>query len=209
MALVTLTEFKSSVYYRDVWTDSQVQDALDYSEARFYEFTRRDRLGYWLEERALTLTLDGTGHRLLRSPYPIISVTSVIIIGQDGTETDVTSEVRARGHFLWREDGWPYGFANVKLTGTFGDPRFVGQSIPRDVKEAVMRLAYRKLQRDRIAGERSYERRAPGPTEPIPPPTLTGDRETDAIIRTYTVNDLTAAVDIRGPWQDETTDAQV
>jgi len=203
VALVTLEEFKSSKYYSENFTDEQVQYALSYAEERFYVLTNREKHGYWMESRELTLELDGTGHRLLRSPYPVLGVAGVTIIGEDGSQEDVTSSVRARGHFLWYKDGWPYGFANVRVQGTFGDPRYAGKSVPDDVKEAVMRLAWRKLRRDRIAGERNFERRAPGPTEPIPPPTLTGDREVDGIIRSYMIEDLSSALDIRGPYEDE------
>lgn len=194
--LVSLEEFKSSRYYRADWTDSECQEALEYAEERFYRFTNREKHGYWLEPRELALSLDGTGHKLLRSPYPVLSLSSVVLRTREGEE-DVTAEVTFRGHYLHREDGFPYGFANVSVSGAFGDPAYAGRAIPRDVKEAVMRLAYRKLLRTRIAGERLYERRAPG--EEVPPPTLTGDRETDAIIRTYTVGDITGTLDLRGP----------
>lgn len=205
--LVALDEFKSSRYYDSNagWADEEVTEALVYAEDRFYRLTGRHRWGYWLQPRTLTLNLDGTGKRLLYSPYPLLVLDSCQVAYSGGTQ-DVTSEVRWRNHFLFLTAGWWEGFANVTVTGAFGDPAYISvtdegarANVPEDVREAVRRLANRKLRHLRIAGEQLSERRPPTPSEPVPPPTLTGDREVDGIIRSYTVRRPLHALDVRGP----------
>lgn len=197
--LVTVQEFQESRYGRPSYTDAQVREALEYAEQRFYSLTNRDRYGYWLEPRALTLRVHGTGTSLLRLPYPVLVVTKVELVGADGSRQDITEAVRAHGHFLHRtDDVFPEGFANVEVEGEFGDPFYAGRPVPADVKEAVCRLAHMKLRRHRlIAGEEIEEHRPP--TEPPPPPTLTGDREVDGILKTYFVAPPLGYLDLRGP----------
>lgn len=208
--LVSVAEFKASPYYTDKYTDQAIQSALDYAEDRFYELTNRAAFGYWFHPREVEMVLDGTGTRLLRARYPILRLLYCGVIDRlDGTVADITSAVRVREHFLWYRPGFREGFANVHVIALCGDPQYAaveaaesGESgllgyVPTDVREAILRLADLKLRRKRIAGEEVVERR-PGVTPP-PPPTFTGDREVDGIIRTYTVARPLDLVDIRGP----------
>jgi len=233
--LVTPTEFEASRYYKADWKD-EVPFALSYAESRFYQLTQRERWGYWMERKTLTMHLDGTNTRILRCPYPLLKIESCVIKSPGG-DVDVVEDVRFRGHFLWLAEKWLEGFANITLTGEFGDPKYALASVtvepgseeeipssedeeipssedeeedeeeeilgnvPADVKEAVMRLANMKMRHYRIAGERLQERRPPD--EPVPPPTITGDREVDGIIRSYTVQDISYLLDIRGPMTDD------
>ncbi|MCS7240829.1 MAG: hypothetical protein NZ651_06265 [Candidatus Bipolaricaulota bacterium] len=205
--IVDLQDFQRSRYWREGLNPQEVEAALRYAEERFYTLTNRHRYGYWFEPKELEIFLDGTGSQLLRSPYPIVEVIEVKVITAFGT-FDITARVRARGHFLYRLDGaFPEGVANIQLLAAFGDPAYVQQEIPEDAREAVRRLAYNKLRFYRIAGEELDERRPP--TESPPPPTLTGDREVDGIIRSYTIESPLFYLDIRGPIETpESEDAQ-
>lgn len=198
--LVSVAEFLDSRYCRPEWED-KAPEMLQYGEDRFYQLTKRNQWGYWIQPKTRTVTLDGNGSRLLRTPYPLIDLHECVVYSEGAAgvvEDDVTDAIRFRSHFLHHHRGFPNGFANVVLTGDFGDPAFVEKDVPDDVKECIMRLAHMKLTRARIAGERVHERRPPG-DEPVPPPTMTGDREVDGIIRSYTVRDMTVLVDFRAP----------
>lgn len=198
--LATVEQFVASPYYQSSYSESAILEALRYAERRFYELTNREKYGYWLEPRRVTMSLDGTGGRLLRTKYPVLKLLSCeIITSITGEYLDITNSVRLRNHFLWYRDGFPEGFANVRVVALCGDPHYgEGADVPEDVREAVLRLADLKLRRKRIAGEEVSERR-PSANPPPPPPTLTGDREVDGIIRTYTITRPLDMVDIRGP----------
>lgn len=189
--LVTLDEFKASAFYNSNLQDDQILQALDQAEARFYSLTNRDHLGYWFIERTVEKTLHGNGLTFIRFPYPVLEVVSVILLD---TGEDVTSDVRAWGsHYLYYPDGWPDGTANIVVRAKVGDPAYaLDGTVPLDVKRAIMRLARNYLTGDRIAGERYIDRRPPSDEAP-PPPTLTGDREVDGIIRSYVVGDISGA----------------
>ncbi len=205
--LVTLQEFRSSVYNNPNYSDAAILEALDYAERRFYEWTGRARFGYWLEPKRATIRLDGTGTRLLRSPYPILTLVSCKILTVEGMMT--VEGVRVRRHILWYRDRFPEGFANVEIDAYFGDPNYAqwDATVPRDVKEAILRLADLKLRRKRIAGEEVTERRPE--SSPPPPPTITGDREVDGIIRTYTLAAPLGMLDLRGPLTPDEEELEV
>ncbi|MDD3493522.1 MAG: hypothetical protein PHZ19_08520 [Candidatus Thermoplasmatota archaeon] len=189
--LATLEDFRASPYNKQEYSDGVILSALKYAEARFYEFTNRGKFGYWLEPRQVSMVLDGTGARLLRTTYPVLKVIECTIIDSpDGTARDVTNEVRIRRHFIWRREGFREGFANVRLVALCGDPAYAvlpeedsesaesGEAeptIPPDVTECVLRIADLKLRRKRVAGEEVSERRPSANPQP-PPPTITGDR---------------------------------
>lgn len=195
--LVTVEEFKASRYYKSDWPDTEVEKALLYAESRFYILTNREKFGYWFEPRELTLVLDGTGGRLLRSPYPVLRIYEARVLTKEGEE-DVTDLIRHRGHFVYFPSTWEEEFANVTIRADFGDPAYADRPVPEDVKEAIKRLANMKLRRHfRVAGEELAERRPP--TEEPPPPTITGDREVDQIIRSYYVSPPLFFLDLRGP----------
>jgi hypothetical protein len=198
--LVHLDEFKASAYWKDSFSDEQVEKALSYAERRFYALTKREQYGYWFEPKRCVLRLDGTGTSLLQLAYPLVNLVDVRILYAAGALL-ITDFCRFRGHFLHYVAGeFPEGVMNVQVTGDFGDPKWNG-TVPDDVKEAVMRLAFMKLRRHyRIAGEELLERRAPD--QPPPPVTYTGDREVDGIIATYTIKPP-VFLDIRGPISPE------
>jgi len=198
--LVPLEEFKASAYWKDSFSDEQAEKALSYAERRFYALTKREQYGYWFEPRRCILRLDGTGTSLLYLPYPLVNLIDVRIIYAAGY-LFITDFCRFRGHFLhYTASVFPEGIMNVQVTGDFGDPKWAG-TVPEDVKEAVMRLAFMKLRRHyRIAGEELLERRAPD--QPPPPVTYTGDREVDGIIATYTIKPP-VCLDVRGPISPE------
>ncbi|MEN3007250.1 MAG: hypothetical protein ABC578_06250 [Candidatus Methanosuratincola petrocarbonis] len=189
--LVTLDEFKQSAFYDSSISDEQATNALDQAEARFYSLTNRDHLGYWFIQRQVEKILHGTGTTFLRFPYPVLEIVSVVLLD---TDEDVTSAVRAWGsHYLYYPDEWPEGTANIKVVAKAGDPAYAATgTVPLDVKRAIMRLARNYLVNDRIAGERYIDLRPPSDEAP-PPPTLTGDREVDGIIRSYSVVDVSGS----------------
>ncbi len=207
--LVTLAEFKASPYWNDKYTDDAILSALRYAEQRFYEYTNRGKYGYWLQGKKAKMVLDGTGTRLVRTNYPVLQLISCKMITGPNTTVDITDQVRSRLHYLWYRGGFREGFANVVVEAYCGDPAYarladdsgesgaVDSGVPEDVKEAILRLADLKLRRKRIAGEEIVERRPDA--RPVPPPTYTGDREVDGIIKTYTITSPMDMLDIRGP----------
>ncbi|MEN3011005.1 MAG: hypothetical protein ABDI20_08630 [Candidatus Bipolaricaulaceae bacterium] len=199
--IVTLEEFRESRYWRDNMDEAQVEEALRYAEERFYALTNRAKYGYWLEPKVEEFALDGTGTRLLRAPSPVLEVLEVQVLTETGP-LPITENVRPRGHFLYRLDGvFPEGVGNVRVKAKVGDPLYARRGIPEDAKEAVRRLAFLKLLRHvRIAGEQLDEHRPP--TEPPPPPTLTGDREVDGILKTYYLTPPLGYLDLRGPVEE-------
>lgn len=194
--LASLADFRASKYNDPTWTDEQVQEALDYAEARFLRLTNRDRTGMWFVPRELTVFVHGTGSECVRVPYPVLSLSQVVVIEENGLTTEITQDVRYHGRFLWYDGTFPRGFKNVQIVGTFGDPRY-GGTVPEDVKEAILRFAWLKLRRSRLAGERVTDFRPPPSDGNVPPPTYTGDRELDGIIKSYIVDDITGGFDFR------------
>lgn len=191
LTLVTVEEYVASAFSGDVSaTDAQVAWALGTAEARFYSLTRRQTLGYWFLPTDVEMVCHGCGDTLLHVGYPVLKITSVKLNG-----VSITDYVKSwRSHYLYYAGVWTEGFANIDLQITVGDPEYApAGTVPLDVKRAIMRLARNYLIGDRIAGERYIERR-PASDEAVPPPTITGDREVDAVIRTYTVHDLTGGM---------------
>jgi len=201
--LVTLTEFKSSVYWepKRSWTDTQVQQALDFAIDRFYRFTKRSESGYWLEPVETTLTLHGTGLAVLRCPYPMLSLSSVTVDDVDVT-TDVT--FRPGGHYIWRKtEGNTFGAKptatvplvplNVVVVGTCGDP-LTQLAIPWDVKDCVMRMVWHHLRKERLAKARTDERIGPSKAPVIG---LTNDPSVLETLMRWSKADLTKTFDFR------------
>lgn len=194
MALVTLDEFKSSAYWESSrnWSDAQAQQALNVAEARFYRLTLRDRYGYWLEPVEKSLKLHGTGLAVQRCPYPVLGLSAISV-----NDTDVLDNVDYKGHYIFAKDGqaiFKKGTLNVVLTGTFGDPDYAGQDIPWDVKDAVMRMAWHHLRRERLTNERVASVRGPG----APPPyNNSTDPQVKEVIQAWTKRDLTRVFDFR------------
>lgn len=173
MALVTLAEFKDSVYSdaNRSWTTPQLQQALSFGESRFYSGTGRDKLGFWLEPRELSVTLHSTGLPSIRCPFPVLELVAVLVDG-----SDITSECKHKGNYIFR-NGSTFGVApasvetmtyvDVEVTAKFGDssPRIVRDAdqmttIPWDVKDCVMRIAWHWLKRERIEVDQGSSRNA-------------------------------------------------
>lgn len=127
----------------------------------FYSRTNRHLLGYWIEPRELTLKLNSTGLPSLRCPYPVLGLVAV----EDGG-IDITDSVTFNGHFLFYNGG-SFGtlpssisrteFATIVVTGKFGDPgdrilrdADLNPTIPWDIKDCVMRIAWHQLRRERV-----------------------------------------------------------
>lgn len=151
--LVSVAEFKASPYYTEKYTDSAIQQALDYAERRFYELTNRAEFGYWFRPGRSRCSWTGPG-RLLRARYPIVQLLYCGIIERlDGTETDVTSSVRVRNHFLWYRPGFREGFANVHVIALCGIPDLLewspGRAGPRS------RASFPRTSRRRCSGWRT------------------------------------------------------
>ena len=194
MALVTLDEFKSSTYWETSrnWEDGQAQQALNVSEGKFYRLTFRDRYGYWLEPVGRTLKLHGTGLAVQRTPYPVLGLTSISI-----GDIDVSDNVDFKGHYIFSVDGlaiFTKGHLNVVIEGSFGDPDYAGQDIPWDVKDAIMRMAWHYLRKERITNERVASVRGPGT---VPPFNSSTDPQIREAIQAWTKRDLTRVFDFR------------
>ncbi len=189
--LVSVAEFKESAHYRDTHghSDDEIAGALNLAETRFYKLTRRDKYKYWFVPKEQTYTVHGNGLLFIRFPGPVASLVSVTNLDND---TDHTDKVKAwGGHYLYHKQKWPNGIANIEVTAMIGDPDHVSE-VPLDVKRAIMRMAKMHLLGDRQAGERYIDRRPPTDDAP-PPPTLTGDREVDNILRSYMVDDISGS----------------
>ncbi len=124
--LVTLDEFRASPFNDAKWTDDAVGSALGYAEQRFYILTGRLRIGMWFVARAEEHILNGTDHELIRVPHPVLEIESVTLVDDDNVDTEVTDEVRIKpgSRYLWRALKFPRGYANVVVSGEFGDPLY-------------------------------------------------------------------------------------
>lgn len=195
MALVTLAEFKASVYYDAArgFTDDQITQALSIGEDMFYSQTGRHDLGYWIEPRRKTVKLSSTGISLLRCPFPVLGLVSVEI---DGTELDV-DDVRFNGNFLnytskfgdLPEDISSTVHFEVVVDAYFGDPsekiargEDLSATIPWDVKDCVMRMAWHQMRREAVSHHHSSSRDMKPSSEQLV------DMSRDSQIRTVIAN---------------------
>lgn len=177
MALVTLAEYKAGIYYdaQRSFTDDQLTQALAIAEDMFYSNTERHRLGYWIEPRTLTVKLNSTGLPSLRCPYPVLELVSVT---DDGT--DITSDCTFNGHFIFK-NGSTFGeipdsieeteFATIVVEAQFGSPEDkivrdddLVPTIPWDVKDCVMRMAWHQLKRERVTASHKTSSRVAKPS---------------------------------------------
>lgn len=173
MSLVTLAEYKASVYHdaSRAYTDDQLTQALLIAEDSFYSRTGRHDLGYWIEARTRTVKLSSTGTSTLRCPFPVLGLVSVSV---DGTDLDL-DDVRFNGHFL----NYTTKFGSVPdsidetahfdvvVVAKFGDPSDkierdseLDPTIPWDVKNCVMRMAWHQLRREFVTKHQSTSRDA-------------------------------------------------
>ena len=171
MSLVTLAEFKAGIYHEAnrSFTDDQITQALSIGEDSFYSQTDRHDLGYWIEARQLAVKLHSTGTTSLRCPYPVLALVSVT---DDGT--DILDSVTFNGHFIFYNDS-KFGevpnaieetqFGTVLVTAKFGDPsdKIVRDddlvpTIPWDVKDCIMRMAWHQLRREVVSSHQASSR---------------------------------------------------
>lgn len=83
MALITVADIRAEGVTTSEADDPRVQAAIDEVEIEIEELT-----GNFFEPRVLTYKLEGRGHKVLKVPAPIISITSVKILNPDGTVFD-------------------------------------------------------------------------------------------------------------------------
>ena len=167
MALAALDDLKAMLSIQQSDDDALLTRLLAAASAYFER-----QVGRSLAANDYTITMDGTGWQLVPPQYPVISVKSININGNDVTEsTDYTMDgwyiqdgvIRLRGStaFYVNPQFTPYGFrpwdgnGNVLLEYRAGY-----ETIPDDVQQAVLEMAalmYRE--RDRV-GQQSHNNAA-------------------------------------------------
>jgi len=205
LALVTVDDYKSSIYYdaRQTFTDGQIVQALSYAEDQFYARTNRNRLGYWIEAREKTLKLHSTGLPVLICPFPVLDLVSVTI-----DDEDITSEVAFDGHFLFR-NGSTFGdvpdsvdemtYCTVVVVAVCGDPAIerdedLTPTVPGDVLKCIRRMAWYDLRREGIT-QQVRSTRDSGPQEIRI--AIARDPDIQTVLTDWTVTEISNTFDFR------------
>jgi hypothetical protein len=193
MAYTTIAEIRAEGITVAQATDSRITSSIALATRKINDIT-----GFVFESTAKTYILDGSGLSFIKTPQPIISITSVKIDGvaQALTDYKVYSGQGNEGfphiQYADRNSEFESGFQNVEIVGTFG---YLDESnaVPADINYACKKLTIRELG---LMGEDNEYKNYGIISESVPGHSytrvasaisngLTGDLEVDRILVSY------------------------
>jgi hypothetical protein len=137
-------------------TEEQVTDERLYELCEYAADFVDKVTGQWFEPRELTLTFSGNDTPNLRLPVFLIETTQVLISGEEIADFELPDGVlpeEKTNPYIYRENGWPAGSRNIKITGLWGYCDYKAEGVtpvygwrpPKEIRKAAKKLVIREL----------------------------------------------------------------